>query len=307
MQRAIERNGIEIYTAYDDYERIVLPEPFENYIGQYGEDICDSVFREAFTEGYALLPVGEDYLHLSAVLNSYYEGIYGYARYYELIPLLKYVYKTCTVCGKIKQIREFCKHKLSRSGVEAGCKRCYVKGRDQENIRALISHRRASQMLLPSKWNKGERNSLLESWEGVCVFSKKPKPCDDHFIPLSIGHGGTYVGNMSPLSRMLNSSKSDANPFEWFEANRQRFDLEQSAFDALVVKLAQQNGLTSEEFRSFTYWCFANQRSIDEVHADNERYGYKRPSLEIWREAIGVPFPIRVDFGELSLDLAVAA
>ncbi|MNW53451.1 hypothetical protein D3C74_310120 [compost metagenome] len=124
----------------------------------------------------------------------------------------------------------------------------------------------------------------------------------DHFIPISIGHAGSYVGNLAYLAPEINSSKSDANPFEWFEANGQRFELSQSAFDSLVAKLAEQNGLTPEEFRNFTYWCFANKRTVEQVRADNDRYGYKKPSLEIWREETGLALPIRVDFGDLSLD-----
>jgi len=109
------------------------------------------------------------------------------------------------------------------------------------------------------------------------------------------------------MNGTLNLSKSNANPFEWFEANGQRLELTQSAFDVLVAKLAHQNGLTPEEFRNFTYWCFGNKRTVIEVKADNLRYGYKRPSLEIWREAVGIPFPIRVDFGDLTLDRELSA
>jgi hypothetical protein len=124
----------------------------------------------------------------------------------------------------------------------------------------------------------------------------------EHWLPLNIGHGGTIIGNIYPLVGSLNFSKKDMNPFEWFEANRQRLELSQDAFDLLVGKLAAQCGLTSKEFRSFTYWCFKYSRTVEQIAADNTRYGYKKSSLEIWREQTGLPFPIAVDFGNTTLN-----
>jgi len=107
---------------------------------------------------------------------------------------------------------------------------------------------------------------------------------------------------MRPLASWLNGNKNAANPFEWFEANRQRFDLDPTRFDALVWRLASQNGLTPGEFRSFTYWCFDNPRTVEQIAEDNARYGYKKSSLEIWREQTRLPFPIAVDFGDTALN-----
>ncbi|WP_427050446.1 hypothetical protein [Paenibacillus sp. TC-CSREp1] len=137
---------------------------------------------------------------------------------------------------------------------------------------------------------------------GTCDLTDELECDDDHFIPVATGHCGTYLGNMRPLASWLNANKSAANPYEWFEANRQRFDLDQSRFDALVWRLAAQNGLTPEEFRKFTYWCFENPRTVEQIAEDNARYGYKKSSIEIWRDQTGLPFPIAVDFGYTALN-----
>lgn len=132
----------------------------------------------------------------------------------------------------------------------------------------------------------------------ACILSGDKQPHIDHFIPLSLGHAGTYRANIISLSGQLNMHKKASNPFDWI---RTRDDIPYERFHSVVCDLAAQNGLTPDEYRRFVDWCYANPRTVDEVRADNERYGYKKPSLEIWREATGLQFPIRVDFGDLSL------
>jgi hypothetical protein len=142
--------------------------------------------------------------------------------------------------------------------------------------------RRSKVFLLPSF---GE---ILKEVEPICALTESLDNVHiDHFIPIATGHGGDYPANLSGLRGDLNISKNASNPFEWFEANRQRFELDQSRFDSLVAKLAEQNGLTSEEFREYTDWCFANPRNPPQIKRDNERYGYRVTSVELWREATG--------------------
>ncbi len=274
------------------------------------EDELDIWAREVSQGGQIVLPQSK------GIINPFTLGLYKHIRTEYLgfdmwirrrCPLCRdHFFKLCFKCKEVKSIKFFSRRRYSISEIASSCTACYDKTRSRDAMRAGANKRRATPLSLPSIWGMAEGSNMRTEFTPLHLEGDE-EYADDHFIPLSTGHCGTYLGNMSPLSRTLNSSKSDANPFEWFEANRQRFDLEQSAFDAPVVKLAQQNGLTSEELRDFTYWCFANQRSIDEVRADNERYGYKRPSLEIWREVVALPFPIRVDFGDLSLDHAAAA
>jgi uncharacterized Zn finger protein (UPF0148 family) len=115
----------------------------------------------------------------------------------------------------------------------------------------------------------------------------------EHFISLSTGHGGTYVGNIYPLNASLNCSKRSSNPFEWICT---RPDIDANRFDAVVAHLADLNGLTLDEYRHLVDWCYANPRTIDEIKRDNDRYGYVVSSLELWRESTGIAFPIRIDF-----------
>ncbi|MEK5414324.1 hypothetical protein [Paenibacillus sp. FSL L8-0708] len=179
---------------------------------------------------------------------------------------------------------------------------------NKTKIRARDARRRTAKASLPESLSWSGWETTLEVTRRRCALTGAPSNIHmEHWLPIGVGHGGTYSGNIYPMHGTLNLSKSDDNPFEWFEANGQRFELSQSSFDVLVAKLAHQNGLTPEEFRDFTYWCFANKRTVIEVKADNLRYGYKRPSLEMWREAVGIPFPIRVDFGDLTLDRELSA
>lgn len=108
----------------------------------------------------------------------------------------------------------------------------------------------------------------------------------DHVIPLTAGHGGTTYENIVPLRADLNISKHNACIFKWFADNRERFDLSQRKFDELIEYLADINEVTTKEYEEFVYWCHDNPRTVEEIEADNERYGYKKPSIEIWREEV---------------------
>lgn len=243
--------------------------------------------------------------------------------------------KKCTKCGEVKALTEFGDDNRTSTGKKSACRNCYNKEYRRyrrsnlakvARLRRLAYHRCPQYQLEYNveyrrrhperkKLHDGVRNARKRALPGTSICLRRLEPiCSltgessdvtlEHWLPFETGHGGTYIGNIYYLTGHLNYSKQNKNPFEWFEANGQRFELSQSAFNELVAKLAAQNGLTPEEFRDFTYWCFANKRSVEQVRADNLRYGYKKPSLEIWREETGLAFPIRVDFDDLSLDHA---
>lgn len=156
--------------------------------------------------------------------------------------------------------------------------------------------RRTMRSALPDRCT--HRAGVDKLFLSVCSISKCRQDVHiDHFIPITWGHGGSYIGNIAPIRRNLNLSKNNRHPYEWFDANKDRFNLSESAWNELTATLASQNGLTPSEFRAFVDWCYANKRTVAQTKRDNERYGYKKPSLEIWREATGLQFPIRVDFG----------
>lgn len=158
-------------------------------------------------------------------------------------------------------------------------------------------HRRyARKRATPSDWTVEHLTLVLTLFGEACALTHSHEDVHlDHVIPLAWGHGGSYVGNMITLSGALNISKHDTHLYEWFETNRQRFELDHARFDAMTAIIADQNGLTSEEYREYYDWCYANQRNINEIRADNERYGYVVSSIELWREATGIAFPMRLD------------
>jgi len=100
----------------------------------------------------------------------------------------------------------------------------------------------------------------------------------DHFIPLEWGHGGEYAGNVYFIEKRLNESKSNMNPFRWRKKLSLTHRLDASRWDALVRRLAEENGLTPKEFRKYVNWCEKNKRTVPEIMND------PRPSIDIWKE-----------------------
>jgi len=149
------------------------------------------------------------------------------------------------------------------------------------------SRRRTRKKELPDNWNTELKEEMWRGFGESCALTNiSEELTEDHAIPLALGHGGTYNGNMYPLCGPLNYSKGDSNLFGWFEANRQRFEISQSKFDSLIEWLASANALTVREYREFYDWCFANPREVDAIKDD------QRHSIEIWREAVGKQFPL---------------
>lgn len=138
---------------------------------------------------------------------------------------------------------------------------------------------KAKKRHLPNSLTKIDLKQIYEYFNSSCALTEeKENNHFDHFIPISIGHGGTYKGNMIILSETLNVSKSNSNPFEWIE-REENIHLK-DRFNEVVEYLAKLNKLSNEEFVSFVNWCFQNQRILDEVKRD------KRHSMQIWRESM---------------------
>ena len=203
--------------------------------------------------------------------------------------------KRCSTCKETKELTEFPKDKRSSSGVKSECKYCHKERnkrlyhankeryaevkreyiRNNPSYRRSQKHRKKARIRnLTNNWTKADLESVKRHFNHRCPLTGSEDIHFDHFIPLSIGHGGSYVGNMIPLDGVLNASKCASNPFEWIKT---RNDIEVNKFNKVVEYLAELNGLTPNEFRSFVYWCFENKRSIDEIKSDT------RSSIEIWR------------------------
>ncbi|PRT35311.1 hypothetical protein [Bacillus wiedmannii] len=141
------------------------------------------------------------------------------------------------------------------------------KQNNPERVKLSIQVRRARKKSLPHNWTLEQKAEMMDYFDGKCALTGESKITEEHAIPLSIGHGGTVHGNMWPLCSRLNSSKYNKNIFEWFETNRQRFELSQAKFDRLIEWLAAANEMTVEEYRDYVYWCHENPNDVLESEA----------------------------------------
>jgi hypothetical protein len=215
------------------------------------------------------------------------------------------VAKVCTKCAKTKSMDDYGKNKGKLGGRKSECKSCKSesnrkwnksnkehmaklvrkwyeenKERKDESVRRWNKdnpdriilkdqRRRARKKLLPDDFTTDQMSDTLISFRGGCALTGDTTDIHwDHVIPLVTGHVGTVYGNMIPLRGDLNLSKSDANIFKWFEANKQRFDLDQLQFDRLVDWLAVTNGMTVEEYTEYVYQCYENPNKIDDIKAN---------------------------------------
>jgi hypothetical protein len=138
--------------------------------------------------------------------------------------------------------------------------------RNQEKVRVRDQNKAARKALLKNTWTESQKNETWRYFNNACALTGIAFNLHaDHVIPLAVGHGGTIFENMIPLYGRLNESKNNRNIFEWFEANRQRFELSQKRFDKLIEWLASANAMTVDQYRDYVYWCHANPRSLDEL------------------------------------------
>jgi hypothetical protein len=132
----------------------------------------------------------------------------------------------------------------------------------------LQQRRRARKKSLPNDFTAEQTAETLSHFGGCALTGGSTDIHWDHVIPLAAGHGGTTYGNMIPLRSDLNLSKSDANIFEWFDANKERFNLSQGKFESLIEWLAEANGKTTEEYRTYVYECFDNSNEVGNYSND---------------------------------------
>lgn len=197
--------------------------------------------------------------------------------------------KECSSCSQIKEISKF--HKGKCAGEKTSwCKECtrdyahsyYLLNKDRYAEYSAKRRREKPEEIRASrkKWVKNnpgkvidgvrryqrKKDSLLEAMSNAelteleMVFGKSCSLSGetdevhlDHWVAVSTLKGGTTPGNIYPLSKALNSSKKDANPFEWIKS---RPDINPLKFDSLVRYLAQKNNMTVEEFTTYTNLCY---------------------------------------------------
>jgi hypothetical protein len=134
--------------------------------------------------------------------------------------------------------------------------------RDNPDKVAANNHRRRARKLsLPDDFTDEDMRKIYEEFGG-CALTGSDDVQWDHVIPLSTGYGGTTAKNMIPLRADLNLSKNDGNIFVWFERNKERFSLCQNKFNNLIDYLANMNGMSVDDYRSFVYGCFENKVEV---------------------------------------------
>jgi hypothetical protein len=137
----------------------------------------------------------------------------------------------------------------------------YIKENSDKRV-LFEQKRRARKKSLPSNFTVEQQKEIL-GFFGGCALTGNTNVTWDHVIPLSTGYGGTVFGNMIPLISRLNSSKNDSNIFEWFESNRQRFNLSNEKFETLISWLSSANAMTEEEYRKYVYFCHCNPYPVE--------------------------------------------
>lgn len=142
----------------------------------------------------------------------------------------------------------------------------YLANKDIVEVRNL--RRRSRMTLARNDLTVEEKDMIWKYFNNKCALSCSDDVSIDHVIPINTGRGGTHKGNIIPLKTELNQSKGPDNIFEWFEANRQRFELSQNKFDRLIDFLAEANDMSVDEYRDYVYWCHENPRELSESEAD---------------------------------------
>lgn len=165
-------------------------------------------------------------------------------------------------------------------------KEYYLQHREEEFKRMKIysKKRRTLQTYLYYEYSNEIEKEIKELYDFSCTLTGKTENVQlEHFIPISWGHGGTYKGNLYLLEKSLNVSKKDRNPFEWVKQKRIQNQIDLSKWNALIQRLASENGLTINEFEKFVYWCEQHKRNIHQLKKERNK-----TSLEIWKEKIAL-------------------
>lgn len=138
-------------------------------------------------------------------------------------------------------------------------KKYYVQNKDK--IKLSVKKRKNFINKLQFTLTKEQWTKIQGDFNYGCALSEYSSKLNmEHFIPVSWGQGGTYMGNVYPVHWKINRSKSDMNPFVWIERDDVKEFVDIEKWHQLIYYLAEQNKLTISEFRDFVYWCENNKR-----------------------------------------------
>jgi HNH endonuclease len=187
---------------------------------------------------------------------------------HKLIRLYQGGYgKQCSKCGIIKELTEYSPNgKDATNRLRCACKECererskkYMKD-NPDKVKRNIAKRQHRLTKLPNTFTLKNYREMLNAFDYKCALTGDASDIViDHFIPISIGHGGNTIGNNIPLSRSINASKSNRNPFEWI---KERPDLDYERFHQIVSYLAITNGMSVSAYIEYVEWCFKHPRIL---------------------------------------------
>lgn len=132
-------------------------------------------------------------------------------------------------------------------------KRKFRRDNPEKNIE-YKHRRRANERQLPDGMDTQRIRLLFMLFNGSCALTGKRGDIHlDHVIPISSGKGGNTFNNLIPLNSSLNCSKHNANIFEWYERNKERYKISDARFRFTVRYLAQINGMTPDQYEEYVY------------------------------------------------------
>jgi hypothetical protein len=318
--RLISKGNLEIYLAFDEKPQPVLQDEVICLSTGYSfecEDELEMITDEVYDKGYYYLDVDKHPI-VRKYVRKMYGSLIQYLKIKNMKYLTPMIHLKCAKCNQLVSLEMFTTHKTQHFGIDQRCKGCrgkylknhYVENRSSyirqafdwrikypakvnifaaryqknnpEKVKVNHQRRAARKRLLNNKLSNEDWLSCLRFFNCACALSDMSGKLDmEHFIALSTGHGGTYLGNVYPLNSSMNQSKGGKNPFEWI---RTRPDIDANRFAEVVAYLADLNGLTVDQYRQFVNWCYDKPRAIEQIDSDNRRYGHLVSSVSLWKE-----------------------
>lgn len=160
----------------------------------------------------------------------------------------------------------------------------YLKGYQKTDVGKLkfktySINRRTKRNLLPSTMTDDDYKDLLEMFDNKCSLTNSTDIAIDHFVPLSWGHGGTYIGNLLPMDSVLNSKKKNKNPIKFLISLVKSGTITTGIYDLILLYFANKNNVSVVEFIDFVYWCDRNRRKLAEIEKSKGKM-----SIDIWKD-----------------------
>jgi hypothetical protein len=281
--------AIEYGILYDDYFPFDEVEDTrhlaQNFEWLWEEEKLEELVNEAYDNYFVVLD--KSLVEVGVYVRNEYGSLFNYLRDKKVSFLSEFIHVRCSRCECTHPLVDWFSDARAIWGLNYSCKKCVSETQfkwNEENRDKIFGYniaRREMAEALPGEYNPEVWQRVRNDYGWKCAVSNSMSVAIDHFIPVAIGHGGTYRENLIPMDKRLNTKKKHHHPEKLI-----KYGASEERFAQAVNNLAKLNGLTEKEYESFVDWCFANPRTIDEVKRD-QRY-----SIEIWQEATGIQFPL---------------